>query len=34
MVTNCLVAILFQERFPETPTPETLLQFLLSGGKI
>lgn len=34
MVINCLVAIQFQERFPETPNPETLLQFLLGGAKI
>lgn len=34
MVINCLVAIQFQERFPETPSSETLLQFLLGGAKI
>ncbi|MNJ76175.1 hypothetical protein D3C77_734010 [compost metagenome] len=34
MVTACLVAIIFQERFPEPPSSEALLQFLLAGGKV
>lgn len=34
IVINCLVAIQFKERFPENPSSETLLQFLLGGAKV
>jgi len=32
MVLNCLVAIIFEERFQEAPTSDQLLQFLLSAN--
>jgi hypothetical protein len=32
MVLNCLVAIIFEDRFQEAPTSDQLLQFLLSGN--
>lgn len=32
MVLNCLVAIIFEDRFQEAPTSDQLLQFLLSAN--